>query len=314
LSDLNNLTKLQNIEWTDTGTALELQGSDYHDFISTLSKINSGVYDAHITELTAADTAMAEADTNITQFSVKDTAAELSANFDALQASASAGTVKVQAIEQNGAGDVALSYTQYSTGSEAVAMMGTGSITATVSDVAIADTATVLADSNITISSVAVSDTAANISSDIVGDGSGVLETAAAASKVTAIKVSDSGVLALASNDAYVNSITAGGVLDILSQNTGGNHATITDLTTAHEATATGDANIDSFTITDDAAGLAPNFADLVAANTAGKLTGVTQSDAGTAIDLSLSDFAAHATDYAATLNKFAALPAIQLT
>jgi hypothetical protein len=307
--------KIQSINWTDTvdgagaATSLNITGQDYHDFIGTLSKINGGEYNAHVTLLSAADTVAAESDANITQFSVKDTAANLGANLAALQASAGAGTPKIQLIEQDGAGDVAMTATDYTASTDARAMMTTSNITMTVSDVAAADVATVIGDAQ--VQSISVSGTASDLVAKL-GDGNtaGDLDTNAA--KITAITVSDDGVLAL-TGAQYADNVASGGILDKLSQNTGGYHATIAGLAGNKVADATGDSNVDSFAVTDDAAGLTANFADLVAANVDSKLTSVTNSDAGT-VSIPLSDLVAHAVNYANTLNKFDAPPAVTLT
>jgi hypothetical protein len=269
--------KLQSINWTDTvdgngdPTALSITGQQYHDFIGTLSKINAGEYKAHITDLTAADTVAAEGDANITEFSVKDTAANLGANLAALQASASAGTVKIQAIKQDGAGDVAMTATNYTASTKARALLTTSSITMTVSDVAAADIGTVIGDPQVT--SISVSDTASNLVAKL-GDLAtpGDLDTNVA--KITGITISDDAVLAL-TGAQYVDNVAAGGILGKLSQNTGGYHATVTDLGADKVADATADTHVDSFAVKADAAGLGAHFADMVAAGV--KLTSITQ-------------------------------------
>jgi len=307
--------KIGSINWTDTvdgngaDQALSITGLQYHNYIGTLSKINGGEYNAHITELSAADTAAAENDANISEFSVKDTAANLGANLTALQASAAAGTVKIQAIEQNGAGDVAMSATAYTASTEARALMTTSSITMTVSDVAAADVGTVIGDAQVT--SISVSDTASNLVAklgDLVTPGD--LDTNVA--KITAVTVNDNNVLDL-TGAQYADNVAAGGILDMLSQNTGGYHATITELAGSNVAAATADTNVDSFTAKDTAAALTTNFADLVAANVSGKLTSINNSDTGS-VSIPLADLVAHAQDYANTLNKFDAPPAVTLT
>jgi len=306
--------KIQSINWTDTvdgggaATSLNITGQDYHDFIGTLSKINGGEYNAHVTLLSAADTVAAESDANITQFSVKDSAANLGANLAALQASAAAGTPKIQLIEQDGAGDVAMTATDYTASTAARAMMTTSGITMTVSDVAAADIATVIADAQ--VQSISVSGTASELVAQL-GDGNTAGDLDANVAKITTITVNDDGVLALTGTQ-YADNVAPGGILDKLSQNTGGYHATIAGLAGSKVADATGDSNVDSFAVADDAAGLTTNFADMV--NAGNKLTTISQSDVGTAVSIPLSDLVAHAVNYANTLNKFAAPPAVTLT
>jgi hypothetical protein len=299
--------KTDTVDGSGEPTALNITGQQYHDFIGTLSKINAGEYKAHITELSAADTVAAEGDANITEFSVKDTAANLGANLTALQASASAGTVKLQAIEQDGAGDVAMTATDYTASTEARALMTTSSITMTVSDVAAADVQTLIDDAQVT--SISVSDTASNLVAKL-GDSNAAGDLDTNAAKITGITVSDDGVLEL-TGAQYADNVAADGILDKLSQNTGGYHATVTDLGADKVADATADNNVDSFAVLADAAGLGANFADMVAAGD--KLTGITQ-DGTDAVEVSLASLVAEPAAYANTLNKFAAPPVVTLT
>ena len=298
---LDTRVKLQSINWTDTTTALEITGTQYNHSIGTLSKINGGEYDAHIADLSAADTAAAESDANISEFSVKDTAANLGTYLSALQTSASATTVKVQAIDHSDTDDVAMTYALYAASTDALAMMTDSSITWTVSDVAAADVATVIGDAQ--VQTITVKDTASAIV-DKLGTSAtaGDLDTNEA--KITAITVSDGAVLAL-SGSQYADNPAVLGKL-------GAYHTTITDLAGANVHDATIDnTHVDSFAVKDDAAGLGTNFSHLVSAGT--KLTDITQNDTDD-ISISLSDLAANASDYAATLSKFAVKPTISLT
>jgi len=304
--------KIQSINWTDTvdgggaATSLNITGQDYHDFIGTLSKINGGEYNAHVTLLSAADTVAAESDANITQFSVKDSAANLGANLAALQASAAAGTPKIQLIEQDGAGDVAMTATDYTASTAARCMMTISGITMTVSDVAAADIATVIADAQ--VQSISVSGTASELVAKL-GDltNPGDLDTNAA--KITGITVSDDGVLIL-TGAQYADNLGAGGILDKLASNTGGYHAVVTDLAAGNVAAATLDTNIVIFKVADDAAGLSTNFAAMVDAGD--KLAAITQSDTDP-VEIALGALVANAGDYAQTLAKFARPPALTL-
>jgi hypothetical protein len=306
LSALDAKVKLQSIVWTDTSTPLDITGEQYIDSIGTLSKINAGVYDAHITLLKAADTTAAENDSNISQFSVEDSAENLADNLTALQASAGNATPKIQAITQDGVGDVAISATAYASSLEAREMMALAStpITLTVSDVSANDVATIFADDQ--VSSFSVKDTAANIVSKLGDSDLGPNDLDTAVANITSISVSDSGILNL-SGYQYADNTGAGMVLDKL----GTYHAVVTNLAASHTADATSDANVDTFTIEDDAAGISANFAALVSAGT--RLTTITQSDTDP-IAISLSAFADDAENYADTLVKFTVKPSISLT
>jgi len=304
--------KLQSINWTDSTdsngdpTALSITGQEYVDFIGTLSKINGGEYNAHITDLSANDTLAAESDANISEFSVKDSAENLGKNLAALQTSASAGTVKIQAIEQSDVGDVAMTATEYADSGDARAMM-TG-LTMTVSDVAAADVGTLIT-GDTQVVGITVDDTAANIAAMLGDSGTaGDLDTHAAL--ISSITISDDAVLNL-TGAQYADNVAAGGILDKLASNTGGYHAVVTDLAAGNVAAATSDTNVDSFEVADDAAGLTANFSDMVDAGD--KLTAITQSDTDP-VSIALSDLVANPVDYAQTLEKFATPPALTLT
>ena len=298
---------LQSINWTDTGTAMEITGAQYVDFNSTLSKINGGESDAHITDLGAKDTLAAESDTNISQFSVKDTADKLGSNLAALETSAANGTPKIQAIAQEGGGDVAMTAANYGASTHAITLMGASGITGTVSDVAAGDAATVTGDSF--VSSITVSDTASNIAANL-GDASTAGNLDGAAAKISALTVSDQGVLDLTAAQYSANT-AAGGILDKLSQNPDGYHATVSDVAAADAATAAGDYNVDSFTVSDTGANLGSNFGDLV--NAGDYLTKITNSDSGS-VAIGLADLASNASGFISTLQKFDAPPAITLS
>jgi len=308
--------KLQSINWTNNDIAggdspLALTGTQYQSYFGTLSKINGGVYDAEITDLAADDTAAAEADTNISDYKVKDTAANLAKNLTSLQASATAGTVKMSEIDRSDSATVDMTKTEYDASTAALTLMAAKSITWTVSDVAAADVATVIGDAQ--VASITVNDTAAHLVAKL-GDTLAPGDLDANAAKITSIVVNDNGVLALTSSDQYVANKVSGGILDRLSQNTDGYHATIADLAAAKVAEATADTNIDSFTVKAEAADLGTNFADMVAAGS--KLGTITQDTTNNTdpISIALADLVANAGGYVSTLQKFTVMPAIQLT
>ena len=305
---MDTKVKLQSIAWTDTTVALEITGAQYTESIGTLAKINGGVYDAHITDLSADVTMTAESDANISEFSVKDNAANLAKNLSALQASASAGTVKIQGITLDGTDAVAITAASYGASTDALVMMDTSSIKLTVSDVSAAEVANVFADTQVT--SFTVKDTAANIVAKL-GDLTtpGDLDTAVA--NITGLTVSDANVLNL-TGAQYADNVVTGGVLAKL----GTYQAAVTDLAASHTADATTDDNVVTFTVLDDAAGITSNFSDLVSAglvSAGNKLTLITQSDTDP-ITIPLSDLVTDAQAYADTLNKFAVKPTVALT
>lgn len=293
--------KLQGIQVTDNDSnKLELTGQAYLDYIGTLSKINGGTYDAKVSGLAASAAGSADGDSNVSEFTVDDTAANLVSHLAALETAAAGG--KLTDITQSGSGALALSYAQWNASSTALGLMAANSLTWTVSNVAAGEVATVVQDTQ--VSTLTVSDTADNIAASL-GDASQVGDLDTHLSQITGIAVSDAGTLAL-SGTQYADNRT--GVLALISN---GYQATVSDLAAGDVATATADANVLSFTVKDTGANLETNFADLVAAGS--KLTGVTQDDTD-AIKISLSALVGNPGGYANTLNKFDAPPLIELT
>jgi hypothetical protein len=181
-------------------------------------------------------------------------------------------------------------------------------MTLTVSDVEAANVDALIS-GDTQVVGITVDDTAANIAAKLGDSGTaGDLDTHAA--MISSITISDGAVLEL-TGAQYADNLAAGGILDKLSSNTGGYHAVVTDLAASNVAAATGDTNVDSFAVADDAAGLSTNFAAMVDAGD--KLTTITQSDTDP-VSIALSDLVANSVGYAQTLAKFDAPPALTLT
>ena len=261
--------KLLSIGWTDTSTNLVITANQYKNDIGALSKINGGTYSADVTGVAAEDALAVAADTNAASLTVTDSSANIAAKFDDLSSLASATTPKLTDVTQSDSATIDITKTQFDTGTAALAMTGLSSASLTVSGLAASDVATFLT-ANSQVATVSVSSSAADIVTSLAD-----LQTNAA--KITGITVSDSGVLNLASDAAYTdNQAALGKITDGIAF---AYHATITDLAAAHVGTATADLNVDSFTVSAAGADIGTNIDDLAAADTAGKLTSVTNSD-----------------------------------
>lgn len=262
--------KLLSIGWTDTSTNLAITANQYKNDIGALSKINGGTYSADVTGVAAEDVLAVAADTNAASLTVTDSSANIAAKFDDLSSLASATTPKLTDVTQSDSATIDITKTQFDAGTAALAMTGLSSASLTVSGLAASDVATFLT-ANSQVATVSVSSSAADIVTSLA-------DLQSNAAKITGITVSDSGVLNLASDAAYTDNQAA------LAKITDGiafaYHATITDLAAGHVGTATADLNVDSFTVSAAGADIGTNIDDLAAADTAGKLTSVTNSDA----------------------------------
>ena len=317
LSSLNDLGgKLLSINWTDTkdgGGADQIMAtiaaSDYQNYIGTLAKVNGGVYSADVTGLAAADAASAGADSNVHAFTVSDTAANLGKYFDSLTTLADAAHTAndgtgVTDIAQTGAGDISITKTQYDAGTNSMALLTANSLSFAVTDVAVADAATVAGDTTNTVNKVSIKDTAANFAADL--DDSGAQTTGNLTANVAKIdKVTLSDTNAFTITGYQYNGNTA-----VLAKIDGAYQATITSLAAGDVTAATGDANVVNFDVADTAANIGSNFSTLVAND---KLTSIAQSDSDP-VPLALADLVRDPAGYAATLQKFATPPSIALS
>lgn len=262
--------RLLSIGWTDTSTNLAITGDKYKNDIGALSKINGGTYSADVTGVAAADALSVAADTNVASLAVTDSSANIAVKFDDLSSLASAGTPKLTDVTQSDSATIDITKTQFDAGTAVLAMTGLSSASLTVSGLAASDVASFLS-TNTQVATVSVSSSAADIVTSLA-------DLQSNAGQITGITVSDGGVLNLASDGAYTDNQAALG--KITDGATFGYHATITDLAAGHVATATADVNVDSFTVSAAGADIGTNIDDLAAADTAGKLTSVTNSDA----------------------------------
>lgn len=314
LSSLDALGgKLLSINWTDTQSGgvdqimATITASDYQSYIGTLAKVNGGVYSADVNGLAAADAAAAGADTNVHAFTVSDTAANLGKYFDdlttlATTAATAADGTGVTDITQTGAGDISITKTQYDAGTDAMALLTANSLTFAVTDVEVADAATIAGDAN--VNKISVKDTAANFAADLDDSDAGTtgnLTTNVA--KLDKVTLSDTSAFTITGFQYNENT-------DVLGKIEGTYQATITSLAAGDVTTATGDANVVHFDVLDTAANIGSNFASLVAND---KLTSIAQSDSDP-VPLALTDLVGDPAGYAATLQKFATPPSIALS
>ena len=263
--------KLLSIGWTDAATnpTLAITGDQYKNDIGALSKVNGGTYSADVTGVLADDAAAVAADVNVATLIITDSSAHIAAKFDDLSTLAGAGTPKLTDVTQSDSATIDITKTQFDAGTAVLAMTGLTSASLTVSGLAAADVDSFLT-ANTQVATVSVSSNAADLVTSLA-------DLQSNAAKITGITVSDSGVLNLASDGAYTDNQAALGM--ITDGTTFGYHATITDLDAGHVGTATADANVDSFTVSAAGADIGTNIDDLAAADTAGKLTSVANSD-----------------------------------
>ena len=158
LSNLQALgSKLISITQEDTvAISLELTNTEYKNYAPTLKKI-TGNYGVAVSEVHADDAAVFANDVHLETMTVLDTAAKISANFNALKTIGA----RLFAVTQEGGGDLALSASQSANGSSLLEKIGGGVFTAVVSSVAASDALTLSEDTRVT--TINNQDTASNL-------------------------------------------------------------------------------------------------------------------------------------------------------
>ncbi|HQT79086.1 MAG TPA: hypothetical protein PLD10_18695, partial [Rhodopila sp.] len=179
---LATYSNLSSISLTDTGTpTLPVSDTQYTNDAAVLGKL-TGSYMLAVTDATAASAAALQADARVASFTVTDTAANIAASFDALNAD-----TKITAIASS-TGPVVITDAQYHMDTAAIAMLAQTVEVVVVNNAPVADAATLQADQNVAsftiadtvsavaaqvsalnadtaVTSIAITDTAANIAS-----------------------------------------------------------------------------------------------------------------------------------------------------
>jgi hypothetical protein len=167
LADLSGVDKVTQVVVQDPTTAMTMSAQTYGDSATFLGLVKNGQYTVALSDVAAQDVATLASDTHVASMDVSDTAAEVSANFDALAAATNVTSIAVSDED----GTISLTGNQILGNSSTLAGIS-GSYQLTATDVAAADVST-LADIP-QLSSVSISDTSDNVSakfSDILALG-----------------------------------------------------------------------------------------------------------------------------------------------
>jgi hypothetical protein len=215
---------------------------------STLNKIVGG-FSATLSGVNAAKAQSAAADSRVKSLQVKDTAANLSANMDALQALGA----PLAEIEQSDAAALTLTATQWGAVQGALGKYKANTApTVVVSQVAAANAQSIAADGRVT--SVKVSDTTGNVSANLAA-----LQTVAtlATPKLGSINLTGGSNLLGMTHLLRTQSGAA------LAKIAGNYSLALTGATVAQAIALSSDAKVASVTVTDSAANLSDNINDL---------------------------------------------------
>ena len=286
VANLANLTalgnKLTGITDSDaSGTALEMNGSDYQANLATLGKIEGG-FTAVLDNVSASQAATLADDNHVATLSVSDGAAQLSSSWDALNDIGD----KLTGVSQSGSGNIQLAVDDWLNGQDLRAKFDsdptvalTGASVDQVDDLASDDAVQTISVSD---SSEAISDSL----SDLLGQ-----------SKVTGLVLDDPSVALTMSASDYQSAATLlGGVR---------NHQYTVDLsgvTATAAGTLASDAHVSSMEVTDSSANISAHFDALASAANLGSIT---LSDADGTLTLTSAQILGHADTLGTITNSY---------
>ena len=283
LSALHGLgKKVTTITQSNTGTALALTGDQWVGQASTLNKIVGG-FSATLSGVDAAKAQSVAADSRVKSLQVKDTAANLSANIDALQALGAPLTE----IEQSDGAALTLTATQWGSVQGALGKYKTGTApTVVVSQVAAANALSIANDNRVTL--VKVSDNAGNVSANLAA-----LQTVAtlASPKLGSINLTGGSLLGM----THLQRTQSGAALAKI---VGNYSLALTGATAAQAIALSTDAKVASVAVTDSAGTISVNINDLHSLGK--KLQSINFTVSGVPLGLTYAQWIGKAT----TLNK----------
>ena len=196
----SNAFTIANIGITDKGSITVTNSTLVND-IDAL-KVLTGKYTLNVTDITVSDALAIKAPSKdaTLAISVKDTAANIAANWDKLQAAVKAKTITAITVTDSASSLLSISAAQLKSDADALKVV-TGDYKLSVTGVAAADVAKTLTSKN--IYSVEVKDTAANILKNLTS-----IQTAVTAAKIQNVVVTDATNPSLSISDIFALTTT----------------------------------------------------------------------------------------------------------
>ena len=191
---------ISNITATDKGSITVTNSTLVND-IDAL-KVLTGKYTLNVTDIGVSDALALKAPSKdaTLSISVKDTAANIAANWDKLQAAVKAKTITAITVTDNASSLLTMTAAQLKADADALKLV-TGDYKLSVTGVAAADVAKTLTTKN--IYSVEVKDTAANILKNLTS-----IQTAVTAAKIQNVVITDAANPALSISDIFALTTT----------------------------------------------------------------------------------------------------------
>jgi hypothetical protein len=265
LETLAGGTQLSSIILTDSTTpTLNLTATQYAADTAALAKIGSA-YNLSVSGVTAANASATAGAAHVASVTVSDTAANVLSNIAALESVATSAKLSSIALTDSSTPTLTLTWAQYSADVAAL-----GKITS-VYNLAITGSVTAATAAGAT-SAVVVSDTGANVLSYL-----SQLQTQAAASRITAIFLTDSSAPTLALTATQYSADTTV-LADILSAY----KLTVSGVTAANAASVASNTHVTSLTVSDTGANVVANIAALETLATGAQLSSISLTDGST--------------------------------
>ena len=257
-----NISLITAINLLDTPESITISATQITNYLDIFALLNT--YPFLVTEVSIADISTVLAITWVTSLSILDSADNIQTNLDTLQTEVVAG--HISSITTPDVKSLAISYTQFTNVPDALNILNRDSFTFTVSDVAIADSATVLDTAGVI--SIAILDNASNIQSNL-----DTLQSEVVAGHISSIKSTDATSLAI-THTQFTNDLSA---LTLLQAN--GFTFTVSDVAIADSATVLDTAGVISIAILDNASNIQTNLDTLQSEVVAGHISGITISN-----------------------------------
>jgi hypothetical protein len=275
---------------TNSGTpTVSITGTQFVNDIAVVNKITSA-YNLAVSNALAAGASALNGNTHVTSASFSDTAANVSANFAALQSLVTSSKLASGGVTLTDGGTPALSITDAqftsSTGTTVLADIPGGAYTLALSAVSYANASTRIALTRVV--SVAIADTAS-----VLGTNLNSIQTLAAAmsSKLVGISVTNNTTAVALTYTQWTNDGTAIGLF------TGTYHFSVTAVTAAGAATVASNTHATSISVSDTSAHVATSIDSLQTVAAAGQLTAIAVTDGTNTITITAAQAAG---DYAA--------------
>ena len=258
LDALNADSKISAIAFTDSGTpSLSITYTQYTNDSTAIGKFGAS-YGLVVSAAPVSAAAALQANSHVTGFSVTDTAANVAAGLDALNADSK---ISASAFTDSGTPSLSITYTQYTNDSTAIGKFG-ASYSFVVSAAPISAAAALQPNARVTAFSV--SDSSANVAL--------AFDALNGSSKLSAVALTDSNALAISYTQFSTDTV-------LLGKLPGSYTVSVSAVSVANATAVQGNTHVTAFSVSDSAANV---LTGLTALNADTKISAIAFTDSGT--------------------------------